>query len=320
MIAPSKAVAAALHAKRPVVALESTIIAHGLPYPENLDVALELENAITAIGAVPATIAVFDGVLKVGLTEGELQLLAGQPDRFTKAAARDLGYVIAQRRSAATTVSSTALVASQVGIRLFATGGIGGVHRGDALDVSQDLTTLAQCPVAVVSAGAKAILDLPRTLEMLETLGVPVVGHRCTEFPAFYTRSSGLTIDLSLEHPKEHARFLKAHWTLLPNRGVLIANPIPDADALPRRTIETAILNALDAAAVQRIRGKALTPFLLKALAETTAGQSIAANRALAINNAKLAARIAMELVEDEDSTGFGEKTTWRAAPAAAKR
>ena len=296
LIERSEEVATALGDGRAVVALESTILAHGLPYPENLAVGQAIEAAVRESGAIPATIAVFDGIIKVGLETSELEELTSGASRFAKASARDLGFVLAAGASAATTVSATALVAARAGIRLFATGGIGGVHRGDQADVSQDLTMLAGCPVAVVSAGCKAILDLPRTLEMLETLGVPVVGHRTRDFPAFYSRSSGLTIDQQLEEPAEHARFLVSHWALLPNRGVLIANPIPEDAALDREPIEQAIEIALARAAERRIKGKALTPFLLAALAEITEGRSVVANRTLAIDNAHLAGQIAVAL------------------------
>ncbi len=302
-LAPSDEVRAALAERRAVVALESTIIAHGLPYPANLEIGRALEAAVRAAGAVPATIAIFDGVVRAGLSEGELAKLAERAHDFEKASARDLGLMTSQRRCAATTVSSTARVAASLGIRVFATGGIGGVHRGDALDVSQDLPTLAECPVAVISAGAKAILDLPRTLEVLETLGVPVIGHGTREFPAFYTRSSGLTLDHQLDDAAAHARFLAAHWQLQPTRGVLIANPLPAEAALDRAEIDAAIAVALARASSQKVAGKALTPFLLSALAEITAGRSVAANRALALSNAALGGAIAVAFAAESGAT-----------------
>jgi pseudouridine-5'-phosphate glycosidase len=287
-------IAGALKQGGAVVALESTIIAHGMPYPGNLETAHELERVVRAEGALPATIAVLDGRLKVGLDDAALQRLAQSPD-MAKASVRDLPVLVAQRRDGATTVASTMRIAAMAGIRVFATGGIGGVHRGAEVtgDVSADLTELAVSPVAVVSAGAKAILDLPRTLEMLETLSVPVIGYRCDEFPAFYSRSSGLRVSARAESADEIAAILAARWRLSDKGGVLIANPIPAADEIPAMQIEAQIGTALKEAATRGIAGKEVTPFLLARIRDLTQGESQRANVALALNNAHLAARIA---------------------------
>jgi len=272
-----------------VLALESTIVAHGLPWPDNLDIGRELEAAARDAGAVPATIAVFDGVARIGLSDAQLERLAREAHGFVKAGAADLAVIISRGIDAATTVSATATLAARAGIRVFATGGVGGVHRGDALDISSDLTTLARTQIAVVSAGAKAILDLPRTLEVLETLGVLVIGYRTDEFPAFYTRHSGLRLEHRCDTVEELARVLEARWAL-DQGGVLIANPIPEEAELPAARIGTAISEALSLAAREGISGKALTPFLLSELARTTGGGSVRANRALALNNVRLGA------------------------------
>lgn len=296
LIRPSDEVAAALAASRPVVALESTIVAHGLPWPVNLEVGQALESAVRASGAVPATVAVVDGVVMAGLSPDLLERLARSPSSFVKASAADLGVLCASGASGATTVSATCFVAAQLGIRVFATGGIGGVHRGLSADVSSDLTVLARSRVAVVSAGAKAILDLPRTLEMLETLGVLVVGVGVSEFPAFYTRSSGLRLEHSVADAAAAARVCAARWALGDAGGVLLANPIPLSDELPSSLVETAIASALSEASAAGIVGKALTPFLLSRLAESTGQRSLAANRALAVHNATFAGQVAVEL------------------------
>src|SRR5436190_2747016 len=282
-------VAAALRSGAPVVALESTIVAHGLPWPENLDIGRALEAAVRGAGAVPATIAVLDGEVRVGLSPSELERVAREGRALAKAGVADLAMVLAMGGSAATTVSGTATLAARAGIRVFATGGIGGVHRGDSGDVSSDLGVLAREPIAVVSAGAKAILDLPRTLEQLETLGVLVLGYGIDEFPAFYTRGSGLRLEHRVDTPRAVADLLRARWALGLG-GVLVANPIAHADELDRRVIEAAIDGACDAAKRDGISGKALTPFLLAELARATAGASVRANRALAIANARLGA------------------------------
>ena len=291
-IAPD--VADALAQGHAVVALESTIIAHGMPYPGNVVTARALEHVIRNEGAVPATIAVLGGRLKVGLDEAALEHVAQSPD-MAKASVRDLPVLIAGKRDGATTVASTMRIAAMAGIRVFATGGIGGVHRGveTTADVSADLTELARSPVAVVSAGAKAILDLPRTLEMLETLSVPVIGYQCDAFPAFYSRSSGLRVPARADSPEDIAAILAARWRLLDAGGALIANPIPSADEIPAEKIEAHIAAALRDATTQGIAGKEVTPFLLARIRDLSRGESQRANVALALNNAQLGARIA---------------------------
>jgi pseudouridine-5'-phosphate glycosidase len=288
-------IAAAKTAGRPIVVLESTLVAHGLPWPDNLDVARELEVAVRQASAVPATIAVVDGIARVGLDPGALELLARDGARFAKAGAADLGVHVARRTSAATTVSATATIAARAGIRVFATGGIGGVHRGDSGDVSHDLYALARTPIAVVSAGAKAILDLPRTYETLETLGVLVVGFGTNELPAFYTRSSGVALEHRADSAMELAEIVRAHWDL-GGAGVVVCNPIPEGDALDPAVVDAAIASALHDATADGITGKRVTPHLLAALAAATGGASIRANRALAINNARLGAALAAAL------------------------
>ena len=291
-------IAAALAARRPVVALVSTIIAHGMPYPDNLAVAREIEAIIRGKGAVPATIAVLGGRLKAGLSVAELEHLARTPG-IAKASVRDLPVLLATSADGATTVASTMRVAALAGIRIFATGGIGGVHRGAELsgDVSADLTELAQTPVAVVSAGAKAILDLPRTLEMLETLSVPVIGYGTDEFPAFYSRSSGLKLAARADTPDALARILAARWRLPQSGGVLVANPIPAADEIPAAAIESRIRDAMSQAARAGVVGKDVTPFLLARIRDLSGGDSQRANVALVLNNARLAAEIAAAFV-----------------------
>jgi len=292
----SPEVAEARASKKPLVALESTLVAHGLPWPQNLDVARELEETVRMGGAVPATIAVVDGRAWIGLEDRVLARVAHDGREIAKAGATDLAVHLARGTTAATTVSATAVLAEQAGIRAFATGGIGGVHRGDVGDVSHDLIALARTPIAVVSAGAKAILDLPRTAEMLETLGVLVIGFRTDELPAFYTRDSGVRLEHAVSTPAELAKILRRHWDDLRGGGVLVCNPIPaDAELDPRR-IEAAIHAALAEAEVSGIHGKRLTPYLLARLADVTGGASIRANRALALHNAEVAAALAVAL------------------------
>lgn len=283
----------ALQTNAGVVALESTIIAHGLPFPENLQVARALEAAVRERGAVPATIAIIDGVSTIGLDSAELEHLARTGTGVAKTSAVDMSLYMARGHSAATTVSATAALASQVGIRVFATGGIGGVHRGDSGDVSNDLIALSRTPIAVVSAGAKAILDLPRTLEMLETLGVLVVGYQTDEFPAFYTRESGLSLEHRVDSANALAKLLHVRFEQFGQGGVLIANPIPAPHAMDAATIDQVIDRAIAYAHRKEIIGKALTPFLLAEIAEATQGASVQANRALAVSNARLAADVA---------------------------
>ena len=294
-IAPE--IAAALAAGGPVVALESTIIAHGMPYPGNLETAQEMQRIIRGQRALPAVIAVLDGRLKVGLDQRELERVARAPD-MAKASVRDLPVLVAQRRDGATTVASTMRIAAMAGIRVFATGGIGGAHRGAEAsgDVSADLTELAESPVAVVSAGAKAILDLPRTLEMLETLSVPVIGYQCDEFPAFYSRSSGLRVPARADSAEQVAAILAARWRLSLKGGVLVANPIPAGDEIPAAQIERQIAAALKEATAQGVSGKEVTPFLLARIRDLTDGRSQRANVALALNNARVGAELAYAL------------------------
>ncbi|MBL8360105.1 MAG: pseudouridine-5'-phosphate glycosidase [Rubrivivax sp.] len=290
-------VAAALAAGRPVVALESTIIAHGMPWPQNLETARRVEQAVRHAGALPATIAVLGGRPTVGLTDVQLEALARSGAAVAKLSRRDLGVAAATRRDGATTVAATMKLAAMAGIRVFATGGIGGVHRGaeTSFDVSADLLELARTPVAVVCAGAKAILDLPLTLEVLETHGVPVLGHRCDELPAFYSRDSGCPLPHRCESAAEIAAVLRAHWAL-GLAGVVVANPIPVEHALPRDRVDGAIAQALAEAEAQGVRGPASTPFLLARVAELTGGDSLGANIALVLDNARLAAAIAKAL------------------------
>jgi pseudouridine-5'-phosphate glycosidase len=288
-------VAAALREGRPVVALESTLIAHGLPWPHNLETARAAETAVRDEGAVPATIAVWEGRPTVGLTVGQLEDLAQRQD-VLKASRRDLAAAVAQRRTAATTVAATMWLAHRAGLRVFATGGIGGAHRGKAWDVSADLTELGRTPVGVVCAGAKSILDLPRTLEILETLAVPVVGYRTEEFPAFYVHSGGQPVSARVDSPQQAAALLAAHWAL-GGAGVVLAQPLTPDLALAPEGFETAQRRAEREARRAGVRGKALTPFLLARLAEATGGKTLLANRALVVANARLGAQVAGALL-----------------------
>jgi pseudouridine-5'-phosphate glycosidase len=290
-------VRAALAARQPVVALESTIVAHGLPWPENLEIGRALEAEVRRHGAVPATIAVASGRVRVGIDGSTLARMAQAQGlaAWRKTGVADLGVVCSRGENGATTVSATAFAAARAGIRVFATGGIGGVHRGDDDDVSSDLTVLARSPIAVVSAGCKAILDVPRTLERLETLAVPVIGVRTNEFPAFYTPTSGLRLEHRIESPEDAARICHAHWSL-GQAGILFANPIPTTDALDTETVQSAVDDALADAARNDIRGKALTPHLLAFVSRVTQKRSLAANRVLALNNAAFAAQLATVL------------------------
>lgn len=293
-------VADALVKGLPVVALESTLIAHGLPWPDNIELAQEVESTVRAGGAVPATVAMIAGELCVGLSHAQIESVAR--GHFVKVAVADLGPLVAAAGNGATTVSATVYAAARAGIAVFATGGIGGVHRGDAWDVSSDLTTLASEPVCVVSAGAKAILDLARTLEYLETLGVPVIGYGTSELPAFYSRRSGLKLPHRVDTPAQAAALLRAHFALHPHRGLLLCNPIPESSALDDGLIETAISSALHNAEAAHISGKGLTPFLLSAIARETENRSIIANRALVLANAQVAAAVARELAPGSGS------------------
>jgi pseudouridylate synthase len=292
-------IAATLVAGGPVVALESTVIAHGLPHPHNLETALQMEAAVREAGATPATIGVLDGRVVVGLTRQEIALFA-ETRQAAKASSSDLSAVLASGRLGATTVAGTVFVAARAGIRIVATGGIGGAHRGseNTFDISADLTELARTPVAVVCAGAKAILDLPRTVEVLETSGIPVVGYGTNEFPAFYSRESGLPLQHRVDAPDEAARLMCIHWDLGwlgqgTSAGVLIVNPPPADAALPRAEVEALVAEALESAEAAGIRGKAVTPFLLEELGRRSGGRTLQTNIALLLANARLAAEIA---------------------------
>jgi pseudouridine-5'-phosphate glycosidase len=299
LLAVSPEVADALAGGRAVVALESTIITHGMPHPQNLEMATRVEAIVRERGAVPATIAIMGGRLRVGLEPADLALLARTGPAAAKASRRDVAALLNSGATAGTTVATTMQAAHLAGIRLFATGGIGGVHRGAELsfDVSADLEELARTPVAVVCAGAKAILDIPKTLEMLETKGVPVIGYGTADFPAFWTRSSGLTVDTRIDTPGEIADLLATQFSLGMG-GVLIGNPIPEASAMDEHVIATMIERALGDAAAAGISGKATTPFLLKRIFELTDGKSLVANIALVENNARVAADVAVALAE----------------------
>jgi pseudouridine-5'-phosphate glycosidase len=288
-------VAGALANEAPVVALETTLVTHGLPHPDGVTTALSLEEIIRAAGATPATIGVIDGALRVGLTRIELEHLAKTPD-VAKINLSNLAAAVASGQPGSTTVAATMFAAHLSAIRVFATGGIGGVHRdaSESGDISVDLTALSRIPVAVVSAGAKAILDLPRTVEMLETLGVPVFGFGTDEFPAFYRRSSGLPVDRRYDSITELAAAVRLHFSLGLGTGVLIANPIPLADEMASELYDRALQAALSEAAARRIRGRDVTPFLLERMRAVTGGESVRANVALLRHNAKVAADLAV--------------------------
>jgi pseudouridine-5'-phosphate glycosidase len=289
-------VAGALKAGLPIVALESTIIAHGMPWPQNFETALAVEDEVRAHGAVPATIAILDGRLKAGLAHDEIERFSRTGPVIAKASRRDIPILIANGGTGATTVAGTMIVAARAGIRVFATGGIGGVHRGAqaSFDISADLHELARTPVAVVCAGAKSILDLPLTLEYLETHGVPVIGYRTDRFPAFYTRDSGLAIDARFDEPDAIARVMQAKWALGLDGGIVVANPIPEAHEMDVESLERATERALAEANAQGITGKMLTPFVLARVNALTDGRSLRSNIVLVRNNARLAARIAV--------------------------
>ncbi|WJQ12337.1 pseudouridine-5'-phosphate glycosidase [Geobacillus stearothermophilus] len=293
----SEEVAQAKAEKKPIVALESTIISHGMPYPENVQTAKDVERIIRDRGAVPATIAIIDGKIKIGLTDDELELLGTSRD-VEKVSRRDLPYVVAKKKHGATTVAGTMICAQMAGIRVFATGGIGGVHRGAerTMDISADLQELAHTNVAVVCAGAKSILDLGLTLEYLETHGVPVIGYQTDVLPAFYSRTSPFRVGYRLDSAKEIAQFLETKWKLGLNGGVVIANPVPKEEELEESYITAIIEQALKEAEKQHITGKAVTPFLLDRVKTLTGGKSLQANIALVKNNAALAADLAREL------------------------
>jgi pseudouridine-5'-phosphate glycosidase len=290
----STEVAEAIHEKRPVVALESTIVAHGMAFPQNADTAFTVEEIIRDEGCVPATIAVKAGKLKVGLSRTEIEALARNGASIPKLSTRDLPHAVALGRDGATTVAATMRIAALAGIRVFATGGIGGVHKGAAetFDISADLGEMALSDVAVVTAGAKAILDIALTIERLETLGVPVVGYGTHEFPAFYSRSSGLKCPMRVDGPQEMARLMQAKWTMGLKGGIVIANPIPAEFEIPAHEIAPVIEEAVAQAREEKVGGRDVTPFLLARLAGATAGRSLAANIELVKNNALVAAQI----------------------------
>ena len=292
-------VAEALAQNKPVVALESTIISHGMPWPENAETAKLVEQTVRESGATPATIAIINGRLKVGLSADEIDELAKAGLSVTKCSRRDLPFVVAKKQMGATTVAATMIIAEMAGIKVFATGGIGGVHRGaqETFDISADLQELGKTSVAVVCAGAKSILDLGLTREYLETLGVPVLGYQTNALPAFYTRTSDHTVDYRLDSAAEIAEFLAAKWQINLHGCVVIANPIPEEFAMDKATIDNAIEQALQEATEQNVTGKDSTPFLLARVAELTGGHSLASNIQLVLNNARLGAAIASHLV-----------------------
>ena len=294
----SPEVAEAIAAGKPVVALESTIISHGMPYPQNVETALKVESIIRENGAVPATIAILGGRLKAGLTPEEIEYLGKKGHEVTKASRRDLAVLVSKGADGATTVTTTMMIAYMAGIRIFATGGIGGVHRGaeTTMDISADLEELAQTPVMVVCAGAKSILDLGLTLEYLETHGVPVIGYGTKELPAFYTRKSGFAVDYELDSPAELAAAFKASQDMGLKGGMLVTNPIPEEFSMDPAVINKAIDEAIADANAQGIHGKESTPFLLAKVKEITGGDSLDANIHLVFNNARLAAQTAAEL------------------------
>lgn len=287
----------ALHNKQAVVALESTLITHGLPYPLNVETALAMEAGVRESGAVPATIAVLKGEITVGISAADVERLGSmESGRVRKCSRRDLPIAVGLREDAATTVAGTMIAAHMAGIEVFATGGIGGVHRGAPFDVSADLIELGRTPVAVVCSGAKSILDLPLTLEVLETQGVPVVGLGTDTLPAFYTRSSGLPIDVRVETPEEVALIIQGAQRLQAQHGILITVPVPAADELEANVAEAAIQQATADAAAQGIHGKAVTPFVLGRVAALTGGESKRANTSLLVNNARTGGKIAVAL------------------------
>lgn len=291
----SPEISRALSLGAPIVALESTVITHGLPRPQNLELARNMEKQVRDHGALPATVALLDGKIRIGLTDEELVRLS-ESESTLKVSHRDFATAIVKKANGGTTVAGTMFAAHMAGIKVFATGGIGGVHKESPFDISTDLRSLAEISMVVVCAGAKAILDLPATLEYLETMGVPVVGYGTDEFPAFYSRESGLNVSARLDSPKEVADFAKAHWNLGMKSGILVTNPIPEADSIPKSKMEPIIARASVEAMEKEIHGQALTPFLLSRISELTKGKSLEANLALLLNNARLAAEIAKEM------------------------
>lgn len=305
------AVEAALAENRAVVALESTLITHGLPYPANVETALAMEAAIRDAGATPATIAILKGQITVGLSPHQIETLA-KATNVRKCSRRDLALAVGMGEYGATTVAGTMIVAHMAGIRVFATGGIGGVHRGHPFDVSADLIELGRTPVAVICSGAKSILDLPLTLEVLETQGVPIVGIGIDTLPAFYTRSSDLPIDAHIDTPEQAAQIIIAAERLGMTHGILFTVPVPTQHELPRANAEAAIAQATEEAETRGVHGKAVTPYVLARVAELTEGESRDANTALLVNNARVAAKIACALSESTGSSSSRAQTSER--------
>jgi pseudouridine-5'-phosphate glycosidase len=286
----------AQQAGRPILALESTLITHGLPFPQNIETALLLEKTARENGVTPATIAIIQGKIKIGINKAELETLT-QDKQIVKASTRDLAFVLSQNQNAGTTVAATLFCAEAAGIKVFATGGIGGVHRGQDQDISADLIALSKSSTAVVCAGAKAILDLPKTLEFLETHNIPVIGYRTDTFPAFYTAETKHKLVSRVDDIDALANILKTHWQLGMVSGILIANPIPAADEIASDIIEPAIANAIQEAEKQGIKGKAITPFLLNEVRLATQNKSLQANISLIVNNVRLGAKLAKRIV-----------------------
>jgi len=299
-IAPEVRIALDLGA--PIVALESTVITHGLPRPQNLELARDMEKNVRDSGATPATVALLDGQIRIGLSDEELVRLS-DADSTLKVSHRDFATAIVKKANGGTTVAGTMFAANMAGIKVFATGGIGGVHKESSFDISTDLHALAEIPMIVVCAGAKAILDLPATLEYLETMGVPVVGYQTDEFPAFYSRESGLGVSVRLDNPKEIAEFAQTHWNLGMRSAVLVTNPVPETESISKSEMEPIIAKASAEAIQQGIHGQKLTPFLLSRISELTGGKSLHSNLALLLNNARLAAQIAEAII--------GKKKGW---------
>lgn len=289
----------ALKEHAPLVALESTVLTHGLPRPQNLQLAQDMERAVREEGATPATIGFLDGVLHVGMNAAELERLANEKQPY-KVGPRDFAAVMTKQACGGTTVAGTMLACKHAGIQVFATGGIGGVHRDAPFDISADLQALASIPMIVVCAGAKAILDLPATLEYLETMSVPVIGYQTDHFPAFYSRESGLEVSARADSPEEIVEFARTHWEAGLQSAVLVANPLPEAEAVPRSEMEPLIEKAIQEAQEKGIHGKGVTPYLLQRIAELSGGKSLRANLALLLNNARLAAQIARALYRRE--------------------
>lgn len=292
LIVRSNEVKRAMNISLSIVALESTVLTHGLPRPQNLQLAYDIEHAVREEGATPATVAFLDGSLHIGLSESELERLAKEKD-VHKVGPRDFATVMIEKACGGTTVAGTMFACKHTNIKVFATGGIGGVHRESGFDISADMQALATIPMIVVCAGAKAILDLPATLEYLETMSIPAVGYRTKEFPAFYSRESGLNVDVSLESPQEIVAFARAHWSAGMQSAILVTNPLPSTEAIPKSEMDPIIEQASREAQEKKVSGKKLTPFLLQRIGELTRGKSVRVNQSLLLNNARLAAQIA---------------------------